>query len=405
MPCIGTVPTWAMSRRCAFATRIPGPFAEPTTCGPRAETVRDPPLATPPIIKGCWFVAILALPIDEQSILNACTKPLTRADFDEIPAAQLSTTICESWRFPVIDSYRSPSVEDPRAGANRVTFIYAAQGSSFPRAVTVVGTFAPLYDPISLHRVQFLGADTRYWACSLVVPYDEVHTYKFFVDGVPTCDPLNPQRVRLDNNQEWSRFFTHYCTQPLTLTRSEAALLQRLTDEILPFRTSDGQRFLDRYAQGLSSSGSAPGPALYRLDEPVGVVNFIDNILAREERHHRVDYRICLRLIDRVLRQRRPEAAPCDLDGSAFVDLYREMATDRVTGWDHGQYNSPRYFLQVLRRHAFTGAFSHPKYGGNVLAAGWAYLAERYTDAAGMTLFDWPRATEPPLGTSADYRG
>lgn len=350
-------------------------------------------------------MTIQLLPIDEQYILNCCTKSLARADFDDIPPAELSATICESWRFPVIDSYCAAAIEDPRAGANRVTFVYAAQGLRPPGTVTVIGTFAPLYAPIPLHRVQFRGADTRYWACSLVVPYDEVHTYKFFVDGTPTCDLLNPQRIRLDNNQEWSRFFTHYCTQPLTLTRSEATLLQRITDEILPFRTSDGQRFLDRYAQSLSASGTVPTPALYRLDEPVGVVNFVDNLLAREEHHHRVDYRICLRLIDRVLRHRHPHAEPCDLDGSAFVDLYGEMATDRVTGWDYEQYTSPRYFLQVLRRHAFTGAFSHPKYGGNVRAAGWAYLAERYADAAGQTMFDWPRALEPPLGTSADYRG
>jgi len=350
-------------------------------------------------------VTIQVLPHDEQYILNHCTKSLARADFDQIARAQLSTTICESWRFPIIDSYRSPAVEDAAAGANRVTFIYPAQGSPEPREVMVIATFAPLYAPIPLRRVQFLGTDTRYWACSLAVPYDEVHTYKFFVDGIPICDPLNPQRVRLDNNQEWSRFFTHHCTQPLTLTRSEAALLQRITDQILPFRTSDGQRFLDQYMQRLSASGAVSAAGLYRLDEPVGVVNFIDNILAREEHHHRVDYKICLRLIDQVLRQRHPHRHPCDVDGAAFVDLYREMATDRVAGWDHAQYNSPRYFLQMLRRHAFTGAFSHPKYGGNARAAGWAYLEQRYTDAKGGTLFDWARAIEPPLGTSPDYRG
>jgi hypothetical protein len=344
------------------------------------------------------------LPHHDQYTLNHCTKYLARADFDQIPPDQLSARICESWRFPLIDSY---SIGEGGAVllANRVTFIYAAQGGRAPQRLEVIGSFAPLHAPIPLRRVQFLGADTRYWACSLLVPHDEVHTYKFFVDGTLEPDPLNPQRVRLDNNQVWSRFFTHYCTQPLTLTRAEAALLRRLTDHILPFRTSDGQRFLDRHARALAQSGAAPIAGLYRLDEPVGVVNFIDNILAREEHHHRTDYKICLRLIDQLLRQRYPDSEPCELEAPAFVDLYAEMATDSVAGWDRMQYQSPRYFLQMLRRHAFTAAFAHPKYGGNVQAAGWSYLAERYLDATGRTLFDWRRAIEPPLGASPDYRG
>ena len=346
-----------------------------------------------------------ALPHDDQYILNHCTKYLARVDFDLIPVAELSQVICESWRFPVIDSHPSPASDDVATGANRVTFIHAVQGPQQPANVTVVGTFAPLYTHIPLRRVQFLGENTRFWGCSFVVPFDQVHTYTFFVDGVAACDPVNPQRVRLDNNQLWSRFFTHYCTQPLTLTPGQAALLQRMTDQILPFHTTEGQRFLDRYVQQLSATGTAPVAGLYRLQEPVGVVNFIDNLLAREEHHHRVDYEICLRLIDQILRQRGPNSEPCELEGSAFVALYAEMATDRVAGWDYSQYNSPRYFLQLLRRHAYTGAFAHPKYGGNVGAAGWAYLAQRYTDASGATLFDWSRAIERPVGMSTEYFG
>jgi len=36
-----------------------------------------------------------------------------------------------------------------------------------------------------------------------------------------------------------------------------------------------------------------------------------------------------------------------------------------VNGWDTADYGSPRYVLDLLRRHSFTGAFCHPKYGGN----------------------------------------
>ena len=69
------------------------------------------------------------------------------------------------------------------------------------------------------------------------------------------------------------------------------------------------------------------------------------------------------------------------------------------------RYGSPLYFLQLLRRHTYTGAFSHPKYGGNVGASSWAYLSERYKDTQGQTLFDWRKAIEKPLGINADYHG
>ena len=85
---------------------------------------------------------------------------------------------------------------------------------------------------------------------------------------------------------------------------------------------------------------------------------------------------------------------------------YTEMATDKVDGWDTSKYQSPLFFLNLLRRHACTGAFSHPKYGGNSAGSGWAYLAERYTDPqSGNSLFQWRDAVEKPLGNSADYLG
>ena len=81
-----------------------------------------------------------------------------------------------------------------------------------------------------------------------------------------------------------------------------------------------------------------------------------------------------------------------------YSQLLEEMKANRVTGWDSSSYGSPQYFLDLLRRHAFTGAYSHPKYGGNTSASGWAYLQSRFP-------FDWQRNIERPVGTSLAYRG
>jgi hypothetical protein len=137
---------------------------------------------------------------------------------------------------------------------------------------------------------------------------------------------------------------------------------------------------------------------LNAYDQSVGVVNFIDKLLAKEENHHLIDYKICLDLINRLLRQRNPFIEPEKMSKEMYIELYNQMASGTVPGWNYGRYGNPRYFLQLLRRHSYTGAFSHPKYGGNVGATGWAYLASRYP-------FQWQKALEPPLGINADYRG
>ena len=96
---------------------------------------------------------------------------------------------------------------------------------------------------------------------------------------------------------------------------------------------------------------------------------------------------------------------PVDAPPELYADLYDQMATDRVDGWDTSRYGSPRYFLLLLRRHAMTGAFVHPRHGGNSGTAGWMYLEDRFRDSAGQTLFDWRASIEEPLGHNHDYRG
>ena len=90
-----------------------------------------------------------------------------------------------------------------------------------------------------------------------------------------------------------------------------------------------------------------------------------------------------------------------------FEELYEHLSESKSgyrpllisSGWDVGRYESPSHFLQVLRRHTFSGAFSHPKYGGNAGGMAWGYLDERYG-------FKWRRTIEEPFGAAEDgYRG
>jgi len=241
---------------------------------------------------------------------------------------------------------------------------------------------------------------------AVLVPAGQLHTYKFLVAAQPVLDPINPQRTVLDNGIEWSRFFTQRCAVPVSFEIWELAILVRLTNEILPFESRDAQRFMNLYY--FTSDKQAHLSTLahaYRLEQPIGAANFIDKIVAREERHRFIDYKICLRIIDGLLRRRFPGLTPAQISKDGYRDLYAEMARGAVDGWDVGQYQNPNYFLQILRRHTYMGAFSHPKYGGNAGAAGWAYLEEMFRGPAGESCFNWRRSIELPLGTSADYLG
>lgn len=344
---------------------------------------------------------------DDLYVLNFCAKHLARANLDPRHAYDVDTPseiarISEAWRFPIIDGFFDAESGTLSGAANRATFVFVAR-DSLPERVGVVGTFSDLYDPLPLGRIP----DTPYFALTALVPRGEVHTYKLIVDGQALLDPINPQRTTLDNGETWSRFFTEACTTPLVLESWEWRILERLTRHILPFRTEEAENFLARFYEGLDrGSRAARYRAAYRFDESVGVVNFIDKLLAREEMHHRIDYAICLELIDRVMRTKNPFVEPYQMTVEEYVELYEQLGRGQVPHWDYGRYNNPRYFLKLLRRHSLTGAFSHPKYGGNAGAAAWAWLSERYRDeTTGETLFEWMRALEAPLGTSPAYRG
>jgi hypothetical protein len=346
---------------------------------------------------------------DDQYILNHCTKFLSRSNtdarhnFGQYDPADSRGRICESWRFPIINTYAEAGDENNYA-YNRVTFIYRSESPN--DQISIIGTFANLHELIPLEPVRFLDTPTDYLAVSLRIPKGRAYRYKFIVNGRAVLDPVNPQQIREANGHIWSRFFTHLCTQPLSFETWELSILERLVAHIMPFRTKEGQDFLQFFYNKLDSQQKKQQSMFsYRLDQSIGIVNFIDHLVAREEQHHLIDYKICLNMIAGIVRKRSPRTEPAKASKEIFIELYGEMASGRVADWDTSKYNDPTYFLQMLRRHAYTGAFSHPKYGGNASALGWRYLADRFRDANGATLFNWARAMEQPLGTASDYLG
>ena len=357
---------------------------------------------------------------DDTYVLNYCARSLARDNSDlrhnngQYAEDDPRGRIAEAWRFPIIDSYYDGRDIAASQAFNIVTFVSVNRDGALGNDISVIGTFSDLVSPVALRQV----GDSFYWSLTIVVPKGQTHRYKLLVGGRSMLDPINPQQVTLADGSVWSRFFTDYCTDTLVLERWEVVLLERLTNHILPFRTTEGQRFLDYYYNGLDRQAKdTQYSRAYRLDQPVGAVNFIDKILAREEAHRLVDYKICLELIDRVLRLRNPYVEPARMPVTDYAGIYDQMANDdgrSLAGWDYSRYSDPRFFLQLLRRHTYTGAFSHPKHGGNAGAAGWAFLASNLRDPKTGRLpdpdvakpyFDWSRALEPPLGRNPEYRG
>lgn len=339
-------------------------------------------------------------PLDHVHVLNFTAKYLARAS--------TSPGYTEPWRFPIIESTRLTDPTLTQHALNQVTFVWRAAARDDERPVAVVGNFDSLWDSTPLEPVMFDHRPTFYRAATVRVPSGRLYLYKFIVDGQAVLDPINPQRTRLNTGSEWSRFFTNYCAVPVTLESWEISILARLTNEILPFTTGAAQKFMDTF---YFDADNATRQSAYRLEQPVGAVNFIDNILSREEHHRLVNYKICLGQIEAVLRKRYPSISPTQVGSDGYQQLYSQMAADNVPDWDTSKYQSPRFFLQLLRRHTFCGAFSHPKYGGNVGGAGWAYLEHTFRGqdnpdgTQGKSCFDWKRAIETPFGTSVDYFG
>lgn len=334
------------------------------------------------------------LPPDDEHVLDlsavhlARLNPEPRHDYKGYLGGSPRARFREGWRFPLIETC-------PEPGYNDVTFVWRREPEAPPpREVAVAGTFQPLYERLPMREIP----GTIYWYAGVRIPHGEVHRYCYYVDNQRVLDPVNPQQDASDAGTPWSRFFTDYCTRPLVFEPWERTLLDRLTAHILPFRTQAAEEYLRR-------EGGIRPRHIQHLDEAVGVTNYIDKLLAREEAHNLVDYRICLRVMDQLIRRREPYLEPAQARKEVFEQLYAEMGANSVPGWPYGVYGNPRYFLEMLRRHALLGAFTHPRYGGNAGAVGWRFLAESFLGAGGKNVFRWELAIEPPLGASTDYRG
>jgi hypothetical protein len=243
---------------------------------------------------------------------------------------------------------------------NDVTFVYAPEPSVLqPREVLLLSTCNTLREPIPLARV----ADSVFLACTLRVRKGERHRYRFVVDGAPELDPVNPQTEVLATGEAWSSFFTWAVNQPITFERWEFSILDRLVRHILPFNSKEARNLMQRGA----NEGNVGH--LYRLDVGVGATNYVDKVVAREERHRLYAYKACLEMLDAVLRARHAGRDPEFLEESSYTRLYDEMADAKrwpalfADGWNPARYGDPGHFLWLLRRHAMTGAFAHPKYG------------------------------------------
>jgi hypothetical protein len=341
----------------------------------------------------------IVLPVDPLRVFDLAAKSLARTSgdgrhsyFDHL-TGKIHARVPDGWRFPFVESYFDS--QDPQAilNLNRVTFIYAEEpDASTPSVIELISDAAAPFQNMRLQKVQ----DSKYWALTLLVPTRKVFRYLFRVDGTLQLDPVNPKSTQDEKLNSWSFFWTDYCQKPVTFEIWEIVLLQRLVRHILPFNSQESEIFLST----LNSSTLTPsGGHLYRLDLEMGAVNFIDKLVAGPELHHQQSYKTCLLLINDILRKSNPYQEPRSMDKKMFIELYDQMAAGTVPGWDTSRYSSPSYFLKLLRRHTFTGAFSHPRHGGNSGAYAWDYLKERFPP------FEWNRAVEIPWGTNASYRG
>src|SRR5687768_9061539 len=100
-------------------------------------------------------------------IAKSCSRDVydARHDYGDFKRSEVQSNVPDPWRIPVIDTHRQPGL-DNNYYFNDVTFIYPFDFNNPPQAISLVGTFHKLYEPIHLKRLE----NSRYYTVTCVVP-------------------------------------------------------------------------------------------------------------------------------------------------------------------------------------------------------------------------------------------
>ncbi|MDG2166983.1 MAG: gluconate 2-dehydrogenase subunit 3 family protein [Opitutales bacterium] len=101
-------------------------------------------------------------------------------------------------------------------------------------------------------------------------------------------------------------------------------------------------------------------------------VNFIDKVLANEDKAQKSIYEKGLTELNTVSRKRFDKAF-IDLNEVQQDEILAKLETDEVEGWSDSA-GSPATFFATVRAHTLIGFLSDPKYGGNQDYVGWKLI-------------------------------
>jgi len=153
----------------------------------------------------------------------------------------------------------------------------------------------------------------------------------------------------------------------IKLTRRQFALAGALTGAATVIgcrgsNTGNGDSLSDAHARTLAALCDQIIPADdFPSASQVGVVNYIDNQLARHYRLHRAAYRDGLETIDSMSRDRF---------GIAFADATPAQQLQIALGLEK-QHSD---FFDLVREHTMEGYYGAPRHGGNRDEVSWRML-------------------------------
>lgn len=139
----------------------------------------------------------------------------------------------------------------------------------------------------------------------------------------------------------------HASSDPVTFTASQWKTVEAITGRIIP--TDD-----------------EPGAI------EANCVNFIDKVLANEDKAQKTVYDTGLPALDKVSEERY-ESTFIELDGAHQDEVLASLEADAAEGWPESAGSAAAFFATV-RAHTLIGFLSDPKYGGNHDHVGWKLI-------------------------------